>query len=378
MGRLRSHPVALVASLALAVLAVSEAAACSIPVFRYALERWPAEPYQAIVLHKGALSAEDQKLVETLRKAATADGAPANLEVQTADCDGKLDKDVEALLKQEVGAEMPRLVLLYPASLRVEEKAWSGPLGPGLAARLLDSPARRKITSRLLAGDCAVWLLVECGERAKDDAAGKLLREQLAKLETTLELPTPEALGGFGEEPPEPGAKRDLKVAFSHLRVSRADKAEQAFLDVLLSIDPEFKKEKEPMAFAIFGQGRALPALVGAGINADNVAEVCAFVVGPCSCQVKAMNPGWDLLMAADWSAAIEGRLVKEPEEPVLTGSVPAPLPKEKVASAAPVPAAPSAARAPSPLLRNVLLAIVAAVILLAAASAFVLRRREG
>ena len=38
----------------------SAAQACSVPVFRYALERWPADAYRLVIFHNGPLSAEQQ------------------------------------------------------------------------------------------------------------------------------------------------------------------------------------------------------------------------------------------------------------------------------------------------------------------------------
>lgn len=368
---------------AILALAGAEALGCSIPVFRYALERWPAEPYLAVVFHKGALSAEQEKVVEALRKGANTEDAPANLEVHAVDVAEKMSKEAEAIWKQEgEAAELPRLVVLYPHSTGVPERAWAGPLNGANAAALLDSPARQALAKRLLAGDCAVWLLVESGDKAKDDAAAKLLAAELKKLEDVLELPRGMDFG-FDDEPP-PGApdepaprEENLKVAFSVVRVSRSDPAERVFLDTLLGVHEELKKERGVLAFAVFGQGRALPPLVGDGIEADNIADVCAFVVGPCSCQVKAMNPGWDLLIAADWSAVFEGREPVEPSPPELAGSVSAPLPKAaEGAPEAPVAAVPAAASGGGPLLRNLLLAVAAGIAVLAIASLVLLRRR--
>ncbi|MBM4042135.1 MAG: hypothetical protein FJ290_26865 [Planctomycetes bacterium] len=377
MSRLRYVPLALGLLMAFG----PAASACSIPVFRYALERWPAAPYLAVVFHKGPLKAEEQKLVEALRQAAGGD-APANLEVQAVDVEGKLDKSAEAIWKGEKPTAMPWAVLLYPYELRIEQKAWAGPLAAQLSKGLVDSPVRRAVVNGLAAGNCAVWVLVESGDKAKDDAAAKLIAEELKKLEKTLELPAPDMFGGPAEDAFTPEARQALKVAFTMVRVSRADKAEEGFLDCLLGVDAELKAEKRPMAFAIFGQGRALPCLIGDGINEDNVGGVCAFICGPCSCQVKAMNPGWDLLIAADWSAAIEGRLVKDPEVPALTGSVSTPLPKEEAAPktppAEPAPAPAASGKGERVLLRNIVIAAVAALILIGVASAVFLRRRDG
>ena len=78
------------------------------------------------------------------------------------------------------------------------------------------------------------------------------------------------------------------------------------------------------MAFPIFGRGRALYALAGKGITKENVWEASFFLAGDCSCQIKAENPGTDLLMAADWMKVFEG-VKEEPQElPPLRGLSPA------------------------------------------------------
>ena len=51
-----------IASLVLAC--ATSADACSVPVFRYALERWQPDLFQAIVVHRGALTSEQKKLVD--------------------------------------------------------------------------------------------------------------------------------------------------------------------------------------------------------------------------------------------------------------------------------------------------------------------------
>src|SRR5262245_66259920 len=51
----------------LLVLAGSNrAAACNVPVFRYALERWQPDPYTVLVFHEGGLAQADKKLVDGL------------------------------------------------------------------------------------------------------------------------------------------------------------------------------------------------------------------------------------------------------------------------------------------------------------------------
>src|SRR5438045_7664376 len=66
------------------VLALTTLAhACNVPVFRYALERWPSGNFEAFVFHRGAWSGEEQKQVEALKTHAL--DSHANLVIKDVD-----------------------------------------------------------------------------------------------------------------------------------------------------------------------------------------------------------------------------------------------------------------------------------------------------
>jgi hypothetical protein len=66
--------------------------------------------------------------------------------------------------------------------------------------------------------------------------------------------------------------------------------------------------------------------------------EALAFLVGSCSCEVKELNPGLDLLMAANWNEAVEGNRLSDPPLPALIGlGGLVEKPKAKSTNAAPV-----------------------------------------
>lgn len=52
------------------------------------------------------------------------------------------------------------------------------------------------------------------------------------------------------------------------------------------------------------GRDRVLPPLSNAQITTQHIKNIWEFLVGDCSCEVKAMNPGRDLLISADWTKA--------------------------------------------------------------------------
>jgi len=73
----------LLISAAFATLLPTPVQACSIPVFRYALERWSADDYEVIVFHRDALSSDEQKIIDRLKKASSYSDSHANVIVKT-------------------------------------------------------------------------------------------------------------------------------------------------------------------------------------------------------------------------------------------------------------------------------------------------------
>ena len=313
--------------------------ACSVPVFRYALERWPADTYGIVVFHRGKLTAGDQAVVDWLKKAGQREEGYDRFVVKAVDLAGKPEEHFLKIWKEQKKAELPWVVVLYPPRARVPVPAWTGRLSAPAARNIADSPARREVAKRILAGETAVWLFLEHGDKKKDDAAARLLKAELKKAEKLLKLPadmdpdaadeadegakdeagvTVEVVGDDPNDDGDFGPK--IRVAFSVLRLSRSDPKERFFVHMLLNSEEGLWKLAEPMAFPIFGRGRAFDAHVGAGINSENIIETCAFLCGPCACQIKAMAPGRDMLMATNWDAALMGEEAKEPELPPLVG----------------------------------------------------------
>ena len=53
------------------LLIIQQAQACQVPVFRYALERWQADDYHAVIIHQGALEEEQKKALEIIDESAS-------------------------------------------------------------------------------------------------------------------------------------------------------------------------------------------------------------------------------------------------------------------------------------------------------------------
>lgn len=304
----------------LAVLFATVAWACQVPVFRYALERWPADEYELLVLHDGSLDSSHEKTVQQLRDSQL---ASANCGVKLMDVSKSDDKMIRTLWSDHGKNGQPVLATLYPRTAQeVPDRLVSAALlDEDFAKVVIDSPIRRTIADRLVAGESAVWIFVPSGDAKQDKPALKTLTAVLRENEQSLELPEQEEIEEESELLEQVAI--ELKLDFSIVTLDRNDPKEKFLLQMLLASEPDLEELKEPMAFPVLGRGRVLYALVGKGIAEHTISLASRFIIGPCSCQVKNQNPGFDLLMATDWDTRIgknklSDPLPEPPSKPVL------------------------------------------------------------
>ena len=277
--------------------AAPPARACNVPLFRFALERWRPDAYQFIVLHHGPLQPFAKTAVDELNKCVDQPSGGPNLTVDLLDVSKISQEDREKLKTLNPLWQLPYLVVRYPGGAGDGTPVWQGPLMDAPVRALLDSPVRREIAQRLLAGESGVWVLLESGDAKADAKAESELTAYLKNLEATRKLPE------LTDSPKDKLLREDLplRIAFSIVRIRRDDPDEEMTVRLLLHSEPDLAARKEPMAFPMFGRGIMLYALVGKGINEDTVGDAVDLLVGACRCEVKKLNPGLDLLMTADW-----------------------------------------------------------------------------
>jgi hypothetical protein len=314
----------IVGALLCALCCTSWVVACQVPVFRYAFERWLADKYEFIVLHDGPLNEQDRANFEKLR---TTVDESTNAVVSAIDISQSKAPEHAVLWEKrnKIGVSDAKSVMaiLYPQGAQdIPDRLLDlVPLGEDSAKAIVDSPVRAEVVKRLSHGQSAVWLFVPIGQPEKDKAALEMLNEQLRLCQQNLKLPVVEDFDVESVEAQEQINR--LKIQFSVVVLNREDKAERYLLKMLLGSESDLEMTAEPMAFPVFGRGRVLYALIGKGINGEMVRQACQFMVGPCSCQVKAQNPGFDLLTRLDWELAVGDVKISDPlpetdSEPVL------------------------------------------------------------
>jgi hypothetical protein len=291
--------------------------ACNIPVFRYALERWRPDICEFVLFHHGPLDeANRQQLSELQARMAQTqtnaslklvDLAPASAVAnQPAAAEAAKSRETyisqwEQLSAATSSLDLPYLVVRLPHT-RGPLTAWHGPLSQALEVALVDSPARRELSRRLLSGDAIVWLLVRSPAAARNEPVRQLMLEQCQSLSTKIQLPE-----GIGLPGSELYSEVPLFLKFSLLEIDRDDPREQFLLRVFKSFQPAAFDEGEPLLVPVFGRGRALEVIPADDCNPSLIGDLTAFLCGACSCQVKEQNPGFDLLLAANWDRDLFG-----------------------------------------------------------------------
>ena len=295
------------------ILPAGTAGACDVPVARYALLYWPPDYYEGFVFHKGKLGKTEENLMKRLMpEKIDKENPPANVWAETVDISKEMDETVQAVWNAAgKPSNLPFMAVCYPhyeypRYAQFPRIVWSGSFTEKNVSLLMYSPVRRRIGERIPGGDKTTWTPLETGDREKDNTAHTTLKKHLDVLEKEWEFPAvaSEPLPGM----PRPKNPLPLNMQFSIIRLSRSEPDETVLVNTLLGSEKDLKKETgKPMAFPVFGKGRMLEALVGEGINEENIVGMSSFLVGPCSCQVKGMNPGIDLLIAVDWTGMLVG-----------------------------------------------------------------------
>jgi len=305
-----------VAGLAVAVWLAMAArgSACDTPVYRYAMYRWTPLPYEVYCLHHGKLPKADQDLHKAVAEEGPG-GSIANVYVTPVDLDQKKALDavpepVKAIWKAHAGKSPARYVVMAPwgAELLV------GDLDLAAARAIVESPVRSEIGRKFDEGHGVVLLLVNGKEAQENARIETACRAVMAKAEAgrLFDEPRPDSGSIPPERPEEAGIQAVPDNPQPNLRIGlvqldRANAGEQWLLKMLTAMAPDLEKSAhEPMLFAIYGRGRAMPPGIGQEVNAESLTELLRFLADRCSCTIKDQNPGLDLLMRWDWESTAE------------------------------------------------------------------------
>ncbi len=364
-------------ALAYVVVAASVSHACNVPVFRYALERWPVDPYEVYIFHEGPLSEADLTAIESFEQRLDAfEFQSQPYFIETVDITEEMPRHIKSFHRAAKPTQYPWMLVQYPKSLPSEAPAHTGPFDKQVLESIFDSPLRQEIAGHILKGESVVWLLIKCGDKEKDGTALRMLHEELAALKEELKLPE---LTADDDRYIDIDAGPKLRLSFTLLAVSRDDPKEKHFLQVLENWDRSVIAEGEPVAFSFFGRSRVLPAFSGKNLNPQALYDACQYLIGPCGCQIKRDNPGYDVLTTVNWDGVITGQYTLAEALPRLTtvsASNVVPLDQAIVLPAANPSAAPPSAGTASPM-QSMLLTLGGAILIVVIITVVMQSRRS-
>ncbi len=304
---------------------------CDTPVYRYAMYRWPASPYE-LYAFQDENDSDSQAVADSLRAIVgrVRDDAdhPANLEfvqlnVNEPDIWRNYPPEVQKAWSTKP-ADTPASqwqVLLSPQGIVVKQ----GQIAAETLEAACESEARRKLSEELAAAKAGVLVVLLPGESpapapqetepattepspaAAALQAARDVVQQVADGKAGLYVPPSPSLGAAPGEPPTEAPSEAPQRETGMVVVYREDPSERWLVDCLLAVESDLAESQfkdQPMVFIAYGRGRVLPPYVGKGVTAENLLQDVQFITGACSCTVKDQNPGVDLLIRYDWETA--------------------------------------------------------------------------
>lgn len=303
------------------LIATNSTSACNVPVFRFALERWQADLVEVVVFHSEQLTTQQMARIESIRSQSRTQGGTANLQVILRETAKLEDDDLRSVwneLSDELQQKSPVVVVRSRASRGDWIVVRSIPLEQLAGNELLESPVRREMARRLLQGDSVVWLVVPPPQEPLDQELVERLNSTLRNV--AQRIPIPEGIGLPGSELFSP---IPLDIRFSVLGMDPVKMSDALLQDWFRRDRGRFHAADGTLVIPVFGRGRAFAVFPAEAITDSLIDELSIFLAGACSCQVKDMNPGFDLLLNVNWEQELFGDDVPDIPAPLRTQSSP-------------------------------------------------------
>lgn len=269
----------------------------SVPVFRYALECWQPDPYTVRVFYQGNLNKEQQQAIEILKQIRD----KGLISLHLIDIGKELSANVEPAYERNKDTPLPFVVANYHLYSRIPNDAAVFTLDLNNIENFINSPARKEAARRLMTGDSAVFIQIDGEDDKENKKTAKQIESMLREMEKQQKLPHETLEDDEKLDKKTIPYNKNIKIRYSLLRISRKNPSEKLFLQTLLNCSKKLKGIKTPIIMPIFGRGRATFAYAAEGINKENIMNDGLYFVGPCSCEIKAQNPGFDILMNTAW-----------------------------------------------------------------------------
>ncbi len=268
--------------------------ACSLPVFRYALENWEAD-HHVLMLPNDTADAEKKWWDDFLKN-------------------GDFTYEVTEIADDDMPAG-----LYFPKGfgpwLTYDKFKDNDKLDDGFLSKQWSSPSSQKVIDGIMRGDSVIFLLSGGDEKARQ-AAEEKMRPRVKTLLEYIQLADDvvESWQNFHQPPDEfytpprghVSSPIPLGMAVSFIQLKDEEALAKQIKSMFLAEELEEKGEdKGVRVTVVFGRGRAIPVAHIDEINKALIDDVIHFVTGACSCKIKEENPGHDLMLPIYWDDKI-------------------------------------------------------------------------
>ncbi len=164
--------------------------ACNIPVFRYALERWKPDACEVFVFCDASFDAKQHGQLSQLMTQSQERRSNLSVTLSQVGIDNQPQHvELWETIRKLPGVKLPYVVVRTSVNDKQSVNSWHGELANFKAEQLLDSPARRELSKRLLKGDAVVWVLLKSSKQERNEQVTKLLTTELKKLAKDTPFP---------------------------------------------------------------------------------------------------------------------------------------------------------------------------------------------
>ena len=141
---------------------------CSVPVFRYALERWKPDIYHGIYLYRDKVSKEDRELLDQLKYALEDPNFPLNLWIEEVEINSIAEKELKQLFKDSIPKDLPALAIWYPKHYGEKKPFMIAKLTSSFVKDIPLSPKRREVGENLINGGSVAWIFIPWNTKEKN------------------------------------------------------------------------------------------------------------------------------------------------------------------------------------------------------------------
>ena len=278
------------------VLSITGAFACKVPVYDYAKKFWNPDRFAVGVFYSGLLTKEQKSIIDNVELQNSRDSIYAIFRI---DVTKEIPMPFRGVWNVVKDGSLPMLVMLYPDEVGVPDRyAFKSEITAELDSILFSSSLNKFIASQYDNQSINFWVMAHFGSEAKGaEIENMFLKEKNRVVKKLSEQVFKLAMENVIEK-----KYAGLKVKAPFCKLDLSSSQNTLLHSYLKNLFPKLFAKKTAFILPVYGRGRALGYIDRENIYYSNIYKTAEFLIGPCSCQLKSGNPGFDLPIPINWN----------------------------------------------------------------------------